>query len=1140
MKSMQMNKLDQENLLKVEFNPKYETYFGFYERLIPSFISSVAIGFLFFSPAIASNSTTAATQAFTTPGGAVDIQSLEDTSVPGIRENSQKAGDPASQTDENYEKSHSAGGQFVDTGGGGFEKTFYRAFPPPGGPSTFRIDTGSGEINNALQKDQASFQVQGAQGVISADEDFSATATALSNQAQRERDPAASADAALGAASAMSTSAANSMAGAAASQAMGAIVFTQHYLVNFTAQNGSWQSLRNNLFMPIAILLLLPGAVLAQVRAIVAQSSSILGEVNPFEGITRSIVAIFMIPATFLVVNYGIDLANALTYGINTEYTKLFGTDMYQDAQCAEMRAFPVNSGGQNTNAFIPSIASAASSSLSKMGSNSPWSSFEATGLAQKLFDPCVGLNQSLIPDEASSSMMNTNRMMMNGSNAFLAMTWNIMCAFQTVFLYYLWCMGPIVAALWVWPMERLRSALPSWIEGVITLCFWSLFWNVVVLLIACFRGVSETGTVIMTALNSLATISVWYAFDFSALISEGAGYSMMNAVSQAIGQASKGGGGGKDGGGGEKKQSAGGGSRQGAGGGGMGPGFMGGGTSMTNAALPGGGFGGGGGASVAARMPGNGMGGAALGGSGTPVTFDANAAGGSLPVGGGSTLMAGTPGLMPRGGGSVLPTISTASSGSKASSSSYNALNANELKDRQINQNNLNKKQLDQQNQASLMQAFAQDQERQKQEANKQGETKQVDARAMAMLDQREAEKKLQQANMANSLGISPAEKSQLDAHFNSRLHSDLDLPPQALKSLTSAGTGPGSLGGGTAPGNSILTASTGLPNMSGDLSRSSSADPVTLGQTGGIPSVGSLPDLPPITTFPAGTLSSAPVLTTSTSYTTVGGDNSPEIYSYTTTGGNSPITSQPTDAYTSSGTDYTTGTDYAYTASGTDPVYRTEQTVGWSNVDNLGRESVSGQASIVQAAQAQYMNQVSAEQQQQVQQQQAQQQQVQQQQQQVQYVPAEVKQERIEVQQVQQPAKQVQETIVQQQPKQPPQPAKPNVQKPVNTVMPIFGSPPSPPKSGNSISSVLAGMQKGGKPNANQSNNQNLSGGTLARDSNAQGENSATTGSLADHLSRLNRGGGRTAPKAKDILSELGLPPESEQEDEEEKKDS
>ena len=358
--------------------------------------------------------------------------------------------------------------------------------------------------------------------------------------------------AATAAGSAMATGAANGMAGAAVSQSMGAINFSRYYLTNFTAMSSTWVTLRNSIFMPMAILLLLPGAVLAQVKAIVAQGSPILGEVSPFEGITRSIVAIFLIPASFLVVNYGIDLSNAITYGISNEYTNLFGTDMYMDAECAEMRAFPSNSPGENLNALLPTVAVPIVPMI-----NNAWSQFESFGIANKLFDPCVGLNQSAIPDEASSATMTADRMMANGGNAFLTMTWNMMCAFQTVFIYYLWFMGPIVAALWVWPIEKLRSALPSWIEGTVTICFWSLFWNVVILLMACFRGVSETGTVIMTALNGLATISVWYAFDFSELISQGAAYSMQNAMTQAMSKAA---GGGRGGGGGGGQQSGGGG----------------------------------------------------------------------------------------------------------------------------------------------------------------------------------------------------------------------------------------------------------------------------------------------------------------------------------------------------------------------------------------------------------------------------------------------------------------------------------------------------------------------------------------------------------------------------------------------------
>jgi hypothetical protein len=87
------------------------------------------------------------------------------------------------------------------------------------------------------------------------------------------------------------------------------------------------------------------------------------------------------------------------------------------------------------------------------------------------------------------------------------------------------------MAALWVWPVAQLRSAFPSWVEGVVTICFWSLFWNTAVLLMACFRGIDETGTVVMTAINFLTTASVQYAFDFAGIIKD--------AGQQATGMAS-------------------------------------------------------------------------------------------------------------------------------------------------------------------------------------------------------------------------------------------------------------------------------------------------------------------------------------------------------------------------------------------------------------------------------------------------------------------------------------------------------------------------------------------------------------------------------------------------------------------------
>jgi hypothetical protein len=366
------------------------------------------------------------------------------------------------------------------------------------------------------------------------------------------------------------TSAANSIANMGRNQGAGAITFAQTFLRNFTTEsNNVWQRIRSELFIPMAFLLLLPGAVLAQVRAIIAQGMPVMGEVNPFEGIIRAIIAIFFIPATYLVISWGIDLSNSIAWEINAGYARIAHGDMYNDAICAQKRAFPIRKDKQNKNA-IPTQG--ISSSLAAAASGGISSSLAAAATGQDVFagveslsfdvgagDPCSqsggqGGSQSggttgSSSDESSSVLQSTQRLVVNGANAGLTATWNVLCAFQMAYLYYLWCMGPIVAALWVWPIGQLRGSLASWAEGVVTLCFWSLFWNTTILLMACFKGVGDTGTIMMTALNFLAVNCVKYAFDFSGLI-KAAGQQAGQAASKGAGGKGGGGGGGHGGGG--------------------------------------------------------------------------------------------------------------------------------------------------------------------------------------------------------------------------------------------------------------------------------------------------------------------------------------------------------------------------------------------------------------------------------------------------------------------------------------------------------------------------------------------------------------------------------------------------------------
>ncbi|HEY9718348.1 MAG TPA: hypothetical protein V6C69_12820 [Trichormus sp.] len=346
--------------------------------------------------------------------------------------------------------------------------------------------------------------------------------------------------------SAQVTGAGNALGDMAKQQSSAAIDFCSKYLINFTNDpSNPWNKLRDQVFVPIGILLLLPGAVLSQMRAIVAAGSPVVGQtamgdqVNCFDGILRSIIAVFLIPATYLVVNYGIDLSNSITYTLSSEYNRLFGSNMYNDAICAEIRAHPTRDYQENLGAAKTAQTSWPQKPVTD------WSSLESDAYESKLDDPC-SKTYSAAPDRSDELMPASaafSRALSFGGNAALTTAWNVLCAFQMVYLIYLFLVGPVIAGLWVWPTRQLQEALPSWVEGCITICFWSLFWNTVILLMACFRGVTgETGTIMMSALNFLATSAVKYAFDFTGLVKAAGQEAAEKATQKGKGGGGKGG----------------------------------------------------------------------------------------------------------------------------------------------------------------------------------------------------------------------------------------------------------------------------------------------------------------------------------------------------------------------------------------------------------------------------------------------------------------------------------------------------------------------------------------------------------------------------------------------------------------------
>lgn len=345
---------------------------------------------------------------------------------------------------------------------------------------------------------------------------------------------------------AQANQAGNNAGDIAREQAIQAIDYCQRVMKNFTTQGGNrWNRLRDGFFIPMALLLILPGAVLTQVRAIIAQGNPVMvGQASPLEGIQRAIIGVFLVPSTYLVVNYSIDLGNSLQYTIASEYKRLQGTDMYQDAMCAEIRAFGVRYLAENEG----SIANLPQQDKSPRG-NEPFAKAEGM-IWGKLVDPCVGLNE--VPANRDDNCLDQGsigmRMAMNMSNAGINTAWSILTAFQMAFMYYLYCVGPIMAALWTWPLKLFKDAFPAWVEGVVTLAFWSFFWNVVILIIALSKSEASTGLYIVSACNFLATAAVKYAFDFAGLM-RGAAAEAEKMGAKAAQKAGKGGGKGGKGG---------------------------------------------------------------------------------------------------------------------------------------------------------------------------------------------------------------------------------------------------------------------------------------------------------------------------------------------------------------------------------------------------------------------------------------------------------------------------------------------------------------------------------------------------------------------------------------------------------------
>lgn len=223
-------------------------------------------------------------------------------------------------------------------------------------------------------------------------------------------------------------------------------------------ENAVWMVMQmyKRVYINIGLLLLLPGAVLTQVKGIVSsgilQSRNDEDAVSPFVGILRGMIALFLIPCTQLIVSYTVDIGNSMNYEVKRHISVGVITD-WADEQV--FRAPEENKEEQ--------IKAPTKKTQGKMTEGSEKDSgVEAQSLATIML-----------------------QLMANLAGMSAAFGLVMMCAFQITMMSYLMLLGPIAAAFYAWPAtvgQLFMRVFAIWLDAVVNVGLWRFLWCVVLL----------------------------------------------------------------------------------------------------------------------------------------------------------------------------------------------------------------------------------------------------------------------------------------------------------------------------------------------------------------------------------------------------------------------------------------------------------------------------------------------------------------------------------------------------------------------------------------------------------------------------------------------------------------------------------
>ncbi|MBS2002864.1 MAG: hypothetical protein JST44_15240 [Cyanobacteria bacterium SZAS LIN-5] len=201
---------------------------------------------------------------------------------------------------------------------------------------------------------------------------------------------------------------------------------------------GMVQTMYRTTFVPVAILLILPGALITQIKGVVKfgviNDSNDEDALSPFTGFLRTAIALFLIPATQLIVSYAIDIGNSMTE-VMVQQVQIQDVQNWADAQTSKPKA----------------ATPAEQAKLDAQQSGKSAFKRAAFGFINSLFTGALV----------------------------------ILIAYQVVMMCYLYLLGPIAAAFYAWPSTTntlFKNVFTNWINGLVCLTLWRFWWSLIIL----------------------------------------------------------------------------------------------------------------------------------------------------------------------------------------------------------------------------------------------------------------------------------------------------------------------------------------------------------------------------------------------------------------------------------------------------------------------------------------------------------------------------------------------------------------------------------------------------------------------------------------------------------------------------------